>query len=292
MAEPLISDHISTRKPSAIRDAQIRFANRKDKIEAVNVAIGNVSLPMHPKMQEAMNSLQNADDELKKGVVRYSSTVGLAGTKNAFLNSISALGFETNSLYSQITDGASHAMELSLLATAGNIDGKQRPVLLIDPAYTNYTSMAKRLGIKTVSITRELKSDGTFTLPDMQEIEEVIENYSPSAMVIIPYDNPTGQFFSQEQINDFSSLAEKYNMWIISDEAYRPLQYTDQNDSSIWGVDSEEIIGRRISLESASKVFNGCGLRIGALITNNKQLHQKLVFENTANLCSPYLLRT
>ena len=74
IAEPQLSVHSSQRQPSAIRVASIAFAARKDDTEAVNVAIGNVSLPMHPAMQKALRSL--GSEEFADGVVRYTATVG------------------------------------------------------------------------------------------------------------------------------------------------------------------------------------------------------------------------
>jgi len=116
----------------------------------------------------------------------------------------------------------------------------------------------------------------------------IIEKYKPGGIVIIPYDNPTGNFYDLDTLKKIARLCVKYNMWMISDEAYRELLYMGGETSSIWGI-TEEIVpgieGRRLSIETASKVWNACGLRIGALITDSRQFHEKAVAENTANLC-------
>ena len=107
-------------------------------------------------------------------------------------------------------------------------------------------------------------------------------------MVVIPYDNPTGHFYPQETMASLGKLCVKYNMWMISDEAYRELFYVENKTSSIWGLGKDEvpgITGRRISIETSSKVWNSCGLRIGAIVTDNKTYNKKSVAENTANLC-------
>ncbi len=86
-----------------------------------------------------------------------------------------------------------------------------------------------------------------------------------------------------------AELCVKYNLRMISDEAYRELHYSSDATTSIWGITDQDvpgIEGRRISIETASKVWNACGLRIGALITDNKTFHEKAVAENTAALCS------
>ena len=96
--------------------------------------------------------------------------------------------------------------------------------------------------------------------------------------------------FSGGALKGLASLCVKYDMWMVSDEAYRELYYDDEKPLvSIWGLSDKDvpgIEGRRISIETASKVWNACGLRIGALITDNKDFHERSVAEATASLCS------
>ena len=173
----------------------------------------------------------------------------------------------------------------------GNIGSEERPVLLVDAAYTNYRSFAQRLNRRVVSMARRLDSSGHFNLPSLHEIEKIIVKEQPSALVVIPYDNPTGQLYTHQMMVDFAKLCVKYDLWFISDEAYRELHYVDGVDSpiSVWGITEEEvpgITGHRVSLETTSKAWNGCGLRVGALITDSEELHKRLVAENTVNLCT------
>ncbi len=290
--EPIFSDHFQSRTPSSIRLAQIEFMKRTDGVQAVNTAIGNVSLPMHPAMVERMVSLGKEGSPFQKGVVKYSATVGMEEANQTFLHLIAASGFSTQGLYSQTTDGASHAMELAILGVCGPAGSEDRPLLVFDPTYSNYASMAKRTRRSLVAIERRLDEDGKFSMPSIEEIERVIQEKKPGALLAIPYDNPTGQFFSQKLLNELAALCVKYNLWVLSDEAYRELHYLPTGTSSIWGISETDvpgILGRRISIESASKVWNACGLRVGALITDNPEFHKRAVAENTANLCSNVL---
>lgn len=289
MESPELSEHFKSRKPSAIRLAQLAFAKRTDGVEAVNTAIGNVSLPMHPAMQQRMDNLRANDSPFKDGVVKYSPTVGLKETNDAFLNIIASSGFKTEGLYSQITDGGSQAMEFVVLGVCGPAGTSEKPLLLIDATYTNYKAMANRVGRPTISISRKLEDNGKFSLPEVSEIEKIIKAHNPGALVVIPYDNPTGHFYDHKTMIKLSELCVKYNLWMISDEAYRELHYVDHDTSSIWRLTDKEvpgIEGRRISIETSSKVWNACGLRIGAIVTDNKEFHEKSIAEGTANLCS------
>lgn len=286
--KPELSKHFASRKPSAIRLAQIEFMGRQDDIGDINVAIGNVSLPMHPAMIERMNNLSQESSPFNQGVVKYTNTIGFAETNTAFLNIIASSGFETEHLYSQITDGGSQAMELVIVGICGDAGTDDKPLLLIDAAYTNYKALSKRLGRKIVSVSRDLDENGNFNLPDMNEIRKVIEEHKPGGVIVIPYDNPTGQLYDHKSMVDICKLCAEYNMWVVSDEAYRELFYKDGKTISIWGVTEEEvpgITGRRISIETSSKVWNACGLRIGALVTDNEEFNKRSVAENTANLC-------
>jgi len=286
---PDLSNHFNDRKPSAIRLAQIKFAERTDKTSPINTAIGNVSLPVHPAIAERMFNLDKPASPFAESVVKYTATVGMAETNRAFLNIISSSGFETEGLYSQITNGGSQAMEMVILGVCGQAGSSEAPLLLIDAAYTNYNALAKRVGRRTVSVSRRLKENGEFSLPSIDEIESVIIKEKPGAMVVIPYDNPTGQFYNKEALVRLAEICVKHNIWMISDEAYRELFYTGEKTSSIWGITDSDvpgIEGRRISIETSSKVWNGCGLRIGAMITDRKDFHEKSVAECTADLCA------
>jgi len=291
MSKPVLSAHFESRTPSDVRLAQMKYEERKVKPQAViNVGIGNVSLPTNPAMMKRMFSLDAPESPFAKGVIRYSTTVGFKETQDAFKNILEAEGFDTSKLYVQITDGGSAAMEIVLLGVCGPAGSDERPLLMIDPAYTNYISFAERIGRKIVTVKRKLDENGKFSLPEIDKIEEMIKKYNPGALLVIPYDNPTGQLYDYETLVELAKLCVKYNMWMVSDEAYRELYYTDDTRLvSIWGVTDKEvpgIEGRRISIETASKVWNACGLRIGALITDNAEFNNRAVAEYTANLCA------
>ena len=287
--EPTLSDHFRRRAPSSIRMAQIEFLKRRDGVKEINVAIGNVSLPMHPAMVRRMSGLAAEGSPFRDGAVMYSPSVGLEETRRAVLHVIASSGFPTEALHAQITDGGSQTMELVLLGICGPAGTGERPLLVIDPTYTNYGSFAERIGRSTVSARRTLGADGRFSLPSMSDLGALVRKHRPGGLLVIPYDNPTGQLTTARQLANLARLCVANDMWLVSDEAYRELHYAGGPAVSVWGISESEvpgIRGRRISVESASKVWNACGLRVGALVTDNEELHRQAVAESTANLCS------
>jgi len=285
--EPKISDHFLNREPSVIRQAQIIFSQREDSntVEVINLAIGNVSLPMHPAMQKRMKEL--GSENFKDGVVKYTASVGTKEAQDAFLNIIAAENVDTSKLNCLITDGGSQAMEIMMLGVCG--PNSERPFMLLDPAYTNYLEFGKRLTVPIITGQRTIHNDGSFQSLDYDNIESIIKKNNPNGLLVIPTDNPTGQFLSQDELIKLSKICVKHGIWIVSDEAYRQLYYGNNGSSSIWRITEKDvpgITGSRISIESSSKVWNACGLRIGGLVTDNKIFHQKAVSEYTANLCA------
>ena len=284
-----ISTHFRHRHPSPIRLAQILFSQRPDRaqVEVINVAIGNVSLPMHPAMRARLRALGTPEGAFSDGVVKYTATIGTDEAQAAFKNIIASAGAVSEGLHCVVTDGGSQAMSLMVLGVCG--PRSERPLMLLDPAYTNYVDMARRAGVPTVSLRRSLGEDGAFALPDLDQLRAALRTHRPRGIVVIPADNPTGQLLPQQVLVAIARLCVEQNIWLISDEAYRQLHYTDAPVSSVWAITEAEvpgITGRRISIESASKVWNACGLRMGALVTDSAELHGKAVAELTANLCS------
>ena len=172
---PNLSEHYRKRKPSAIRQAQITFSNREDKdqVKVINLAIGNVSLPMHPAMQTRLNSLGDPGSPFKSGIVKYTPSVGTNECQDTFLNIIRSEGVETDYLNCVVTDGGSQAMELMMLGVCG--PNSANPILLLEPAYTNYIEFGKRLSIPIVTAKRTIDDSGQFNELDLEKISKIID---------------------------------------------------------------------------------------------------------------------
>ena len=288
MKSPELSEHYKNRKPSVIRSAQIECRKRGDidSITVINLAIGNINMPMHPSMISRLQGL--GKKTFRDGIVKYTSSEGNQEAKDAFLNILSSEGIETSKIYANITDGASAAIELMMLGICNSGCGEK--IMLFDPSYTNYLDFAKRLKIDVLTYERKIEDDGTFEGLDLLKIKKLFKSENIKGLIIIPYDNPTGDYLDQRLIEKIAKLCIENGVWLISDEAYRPLCYEEKTkSSSIWSLDEEStpgITGSRIGIESSSKTWNACGLRIGALLTDNIEFHERAISEYTANLCA------
>ena len=171
---PQLSPHFESRKPSVIRLSQILFNQRADRdtVRCINLAIGNVSLPMHPALQQRMRSLGEGKSPFAGGVVMSSATAGLPETRRAMLHVIGSSGLSTAGLEPLITDGGSSSMEIMALGVAG--PKSERPLVLVNPIYTNYADMCRRGAIPFVAVPRELRADGYFTRPDLGALESTL----------------------------------------------------------------------------------------------------------------------
>ena len=288
MKSPELSEHYVNRKPSVIRSAQIECGKRLDidSITVINLAIGNINLPMHPSMISRLKGL--GKETFRDGVVKYTSSEGNQETKDAFLNILSSEGIDTKNIHVNITDGASAAIELIMLGICNSNCSEK--IMLFDPTYTNYLDFAKRLKIDVLTYEREIRDDGTFEDLDFLKIKKLFKSENIKGLIIIPYDNPTGDYIDQGLIQQIAKLCIENGVWLISDEAYRPIHYGAKTElSSIWFLDEDRtpgITGSRIGIETSSKIWNACGLRIGAILTDNIAFHEKAVSEYTANLCA------
>ena len=271
-------------KVSSLRQAQQLYRARTDGVLAVDASIGNVRLPMHPAMIGRLNSL-GKNKQFASGVVCYPPSVGTEEANKALINLIAASGAQTKNLHSMITSGGSQAMDYSILGTCSS----QKPLLIFEPIYPNYKIISQSLSIGVVCMMRTLKDNGKFSECDITLLEKIIKKENPGAIVVIPYDNPTGDMLSFDNLVEIAKLCVKHNIWLISDEAYRNIYYTKDRPTGIWLLTEDlvpGITGRRISIETVSKGLNGCGLRIGGLVSDNEQFCNSALSIAMAHICT------
>jgi len=122
-------------------------------------------------------------------------------------------------------------------------DANDKAILLIDPVYTNYLMFAKRSGRKTFSLQMTLDVDVYFSFPSEDEIEKIIVEEKVSSVIVVLYDNPTGQLYDRETMLMIARLCVKHNLWFVSDEAYRELFYAGEKALSILQITDNDVHG-------------------------------------------------
>ncbi|MFA6296871.1 MAG: pyridoxal phosphate-dependent aminotransferase [Patescibacteria group bacterium] len=178
-----------------------------------------------------------------------------------------------------ITTGGSEAIVFSLLATCDPND----EVIVFEPFYANYKSYAIQTSVKLVPVT--LKIEDNFHLPNAEEIEKKITSKTKAILINNP-SNPTGAVYKKNELQMITDLAIKHNLFIISDEVYNEF-VLDKKNKFISLMSFPKIQQQLILIESASKKFNACGARIGALVSKNSEIIATVTKFAQARLSSP-----
>ncbi|MGL4327175.1 MAG: pyridoxal phosphate-dependent aminotransferase, partial [Tannerellaceae bacterium] len=152
------------------------------------------------------------------------------------------------------------------------------------PAYANYMAFAISAGavIKTIPSTIE---EG-FALPSVEKFEELITPRTKAILICNP-NNPTGYLYTQKEMNQIRDLVKKYDLFLFSDEVYREFCYTGAPYISAFHL--EGIENNVILVDSVSKRYSECGIRIGALISKNKDVKANVMKWCQARLSPPLL---
>ena len=157
-------------------------------------------------------------------------------------------------------------------------------VILPEPAYANYVAFSKIAGASIVGIPSSIESG--FALPSIEEFESRITPRTKAILICNP-NNPTGYVYSVEELNQIRGLCKKHDLYLFSDEVYREFCYTDKPVISALQLDGIE--DNVVVIDSVSKRYNECGIRIGALVTRDKKLHDTVMKFCQARLSPPLL---
>jgi len=140
-------------------------------------------------------------------------------------------------------------------------------VIIPEPFYANYNGFATNAGIKIVPIFSSIETG--FALPPIEEFEKNITSRTKAILVCNP-NNPTGYLYSKEELNTLRDIAKKYDLFLIADEVYREFTYDGKQHFScmhLKGIENNVIL-----IDSVSKRYSACGVRIGWLVSKNKEL--------------------
>ncbi|NDW17781.1 pyridoxal phosphate-dependent aminotransferase [Dysgonomonas sp. 216] len=236
----------------------------------------NIGQPDLPTPDVALDAVRNID----RNILEYSPSDGFLSYRKKLVNYYAKFDINVSADDIIITTGGSEAVLFAFLACLNPGD----EIIVPEPAYANYMAFAISAGaiIKTVPSSIE---EG-FALPPIERFEELITERTKGIMICNP-NNPTGYLYSRAEMNQIKHLVQKYDLYLFSDEVYREFIYTGSPYISachLVGIEDNVVL-----IDSVSKRYSECGIRIGALITKNKELRKTLMKFCQARLSPPLL---
>ena len=271
---PTISQRGIDMPASPIRKL-VPLANRA-KAKGTVVYHLNIGQPDLATPEVALRAAHHLDRE----VLEYSPSEGILSFRKKLVEYYHKFNIDVCTDDIIITTGGSEAVFFSFMACLDPGD----EIIVPEPAYANYMAFAISCGavIKTISST----IDEGFALPSVEKFEALITPRTKAILICNP-NNPTGYLYTRKEMNQIRDLVRKYDLFLFSDEVYREFCYTGAPYISAFHL--EGIENNVIPVDSVSKRYSECGIRIGALITKNKQVRENVMKWCQARLSPPLI---
>ncbi len=246
------------------------------KARGVKVYHLNIGQPDLPTPQKALDALKNVD----RNILEYSPSQGFLSLREKLQAYYRRFRIELSVNDIIVTSGGSEAVLFAFLACLNPGD----EIIVPEPAYANYMAFAVSAGavIKTVTST----IDTGFALPPVEKFEELITERTKAILICNP-NNPTGYLYTRAEMNQIRDLVMKYDLYLFSDEVYREFIYT--GSPYISALNLEGIENNVVLVDSVSKRYSECGIRIGALVTRNADVRRAVMKFCQARLSPPLL---
>ena len=246
------------------------------KARGIKVYHLNIGQPDLPTPQKALDALKNVD----RKVLEYSPSQGFLSLREKLQAYYRKFRIELSVNDIIVTSGGSEAVLFAFLACLNPGD----EIIVPEPAYANYMAFAVSAGavIKTVTSTIETG----LSLPPVEEFEKLITERTKAILICNP-NNPTGYLYSRAEMNQIRDLVMKYDLYLFSDEVYREFIYTGSPYISALNLDGIE--NNVVLVDSVSKRYSECGIRIGALVTRNADVRRAVMKFCQARLSPPLL---
>ena len=261
--------------PSSPIRKLVPFADQA-KREGVHVYHLNIGQPDIKTPECGLDALRNID----RKILEYSPSDGYIGFRKKLVGYYAGFGINLEPDQILVTTGGSEAVLLSFMACLNPGD----EIIVTEPFYANYKSFATFSGavIKTVRTSIE---DG-FRLPSVEAFEEQIGPRTKAILICNP-NNPTGYLYTREEMMQLRDIVKSHNLYLIADEVYREFVYTDAPYVSALHLEGlEENV---ILVDSVSKRFSECGIRVGCICTRNRAMRDALMKFCQARLSPPLL---
>lgn len=253
--------------------APLAFAAKEKGIKVYHLNIGQPDLPS-PKA--AIEAIRNID----RTVLEYSPSQGFLSYRKKLVGYYKKFDINLEPDDIIITTGGSEAVLFAFLSCLNPGD----EIIVPEPAYANYMAFAISAGavIRTVTTT----IDEGFSLPKVEKFEALINERTKGILICNP-NNPTGYLYTRREMNQIRDIVKKYDLFLFSDEVYREFIYT--GSPYISACHLEGIENNVVLIDSVSKRYSECGIRIGALITKNVDVKKAVMKFCQARLSPPLI---
>lgn len=248
----------------------------KAKARGIKVFHLNIGQPDLPTPPQALAAIKNID----RKILEYSPSEGIRSFREKLTDYYRKFKIEVSSDEIIITSGGSEAVTFAFMACLDPGD----EIIVPEPAYANYTAFAIVAGAVIKSIPARIEEG--FALPPVEEFEKLITPKTKGMMICNP-NNPTGYLYTRDEMNKIRDLVKKHDLFLFSDEVYREFCYTGAPYISAFHL--EGIENNVILIDSVSKRYSECGLRIGALVVKNKEVHNNVMKFCQARLSPPLI---
>ncbi len=234
----------------------------------------NIGQPDIPTPDVALKAIK--ENPLK--VVEYSHSAGNESYRKGLAKYYQSVDIDIDHTNIIITTGGSEAITIGFMSCLNPGD----EVIIPEPFYANYNGFATSAGVKVVPVTSSIESN--FALPPIAEFEKLITPKTKGIVICNP-NNPTGYLYSKDELEQLAQLIKKHDLYLFSDEVYREFCYDGHSHFSTMNLKGLE--NNVILMDSVSKRYSMCGVRVGALISRNKEVMAAALKFAQARLCPP-----
>ena len=248
-------------------------AAKERGIKVYHLNIGQPDLPTPPNALEVLKKVD-------RKVLEYSPSEGLKSLRERLADYYRRYRIEVDANDIIVTTGGSEAVLVAFMSCLDPGD----EIIVPEPAYANYMAFAISAGATIKTIPSSIENG--FALPPIEEFERLITPRTKGILICNP-NNPTGYLYTQREMNQLRDLVKKYDMFLFSDEVYREFCYTGAPYISAFhlpGIEENVVL-----IDSVSKRYSECGIRIGAIITKHKELKKNVIKFCQARLSPPLL---
>ena len=246
------------------------------KSKGIKVYHLNIGQPDLPTPQCGLDALKKID----RKVLEYSPSQGYLSYRTKLVEYYKKFDIEVTPDDIIITAGGSEAVLFAFMSCLNPGD----EIIVPEPAYANYMAFAISAGAKIRTIATSIEEG--FALPKVEKFEELINEHTRAIMICNP-NNPTGYLYTRREMNQIRDLVKKYDLYLFSDDVYREYIYT--GSPYISAMHLKGIENNVVLIDSVSKRYSECGIRVGALITKNEEIRKAVMKFCQARLSPPLI---